>query len=101
MRRGREGTLKDEAASESGPDEAALDTGEGLRMVKETFEDMMVQRKNVVLHKPRSSSSSSPVKCHNPSESSLQLEAFYILGHVEIYIPEATLLATYQVRLRD
>jgi hypothetical protein len=45
MRLGRRGILKDEPASESGPDEAALETGEGLRMVKETFEDMMVRGK--------------------------------------------------------
>lgn len=38
MRLGRRGILKDEPASESGPDEAALETGEGLRMVKETLE---------------------------------------------------------------
>ena len=42
MRLGRKGILKVEPTSESGPDEAALETGEGLRMVKETFEDMMV-----------------------------------------------------------
>lgn len=51
-----------------------------------------------------------PPKCHNPLDSStkyLQLEAFYIPGHVEVYqhcIPETilhTYNAVYQVRLRD
>ncbi len=40
--RGKEGSLKDEPLSESGPDEAALETGVGLRTVKETF-DMVVK----------------------------------------------------------
>jgi hypothetical protein len=30
--------LKEDGASESAPDEGALETGVGLRMVKETFE---------------------------------------------------------------
>jgi hypothetical protein len=40
--RGKEGTLKEDGTSESVPDEGALETGVGLRMVKETFEEVMV-----------------------------------------------------------
>ena len=36
--RGKEGTLKEGGVSDSAPDEGALETGVGLRIVNETFE---------------------------------------------------------------
>lgn len=38
--RGRGGTLKEEPVSESGPEEVALETGVGLRIVNETLESI-------------------------------------------------------------
>jgi hypothetical protein len=38
---GGRGTLNNDPGSESGPEEVALDTGVGLRIVKETLEDMV------------------------------------------------------------
>ena len=45
---GGRGTLNNDPWSESGPEEVALDTGVGLRIVKETLEDMVSYQESVL-----------------------------------------------------
>lgn len=46
---GGRGTLNNDPWSESGPEEVALDTGVGLRIVKETLEDIVSYQESVLV----------------------------------------------------